>query len=348
MYQSDTEGGIRDGKEAVEIYEKLVAENPDSLALQTGLLETQIEDAASFVDTNRFAEAVPMLQQTVGKIEELSRKNPDNAEAARILAKCLAYLGHSLSWESRQPEAETAMTRAVEITESLAARFPNDTNFRQDLWRIYQIAAGIYDEVDNRRMFELCEKARKVMEETIALDRANAQARHNLALTLSRLGSASSNLGKADESLKYFEQAAAILSELQAKDPLNRAYDHDASSLQTRIGDAKYKRGDLAGSLEAYEKSCAALETQTERDVAHTRALRNLAMAYRNVGWIHRDYIKINTGQARQNHLEAAKKNYRRSLDALTKLASQNALAEFDKKTVEEVRAALEELEKMR
>ena len=50
------------------------------------------------------------------------------------------------------------MTRAVEITESLAARHPNDTNLRQDLWRIYQMASGIYEEVDDARAFELCEK----------------------------------------------------------------------------------------------------------------------------------------------------------------------------------------------
>ena len=61
MFQNDAEGGVRDGKEAVSIYEKLVAENPDSLPLKIALLETQIEDGGSYVDLNRFAEAVPLL-----------------------------------------------------------------------------------------------------------------------------------------------------------------------------------------------------------------------------------------------------------------------------------------------
>lgn len=348
MYQNDVEGGFRDGKEAVQIYEKLVAENPGVLRLQTALLETQIEDAASYVDIAKFAEAIPMLRQTVSRIEELRLSNAGDVETERILAKCLAYLGYSLSWESQQQEAEAEMKRAVEITESLAARFPNDTNFRQDLWKIYQSAAVIYEEIDDAKAFELCEKARKIAEETIALDRANAQARHNLALTLSRLGVSVSNLGKPAEALGYLEQAAAILSELEAKDPLNRGYDSDSSSVHKRIGDAKYKQRDFAGVLEAYEKSRQSLEKQIERDSANTRVLRNLAAIYADIGFVHGDFIKITAGQARQAHLEAAKENYRRALDGLLKTETQKASSETDRKNVEKVRAAITELEQVR
>ena len=54
------------------------------------------------------------------------------------------------------------MTRAIEITESLAARFPNDANYRQNLWRIYQIASGIYEEIDYARMYELATRRGKL------------------------------------------------------------------------------------------------------------------------------------------------------------------------------------------
>jgi hypothetical protein len=64
--------------------------------------------------------------------------------------------------------------------------------------------------------------------------------------------------------------------------------------------------------------------------------------------WVHGDYIKTTTGQARQHHLEAAMVNYRRALDTLLKLEKDKALTEFDRKTLEEVRAAVEELEKNR
>jgi non-specific serine/threonine protein kinase/serine/threonine-protein kinase len=345
MYQNDVEGGMRSGKEAVSIYEKLVTENPRSLPLQTALLETQIEDAAGYVDLSRFAEAIPLLQKAANKIEELRQASPGDAEIERILAKCLTYLGYSLSWESRQPEAEAEMKRAVEITESLAERFPNDTNFRQDLWKIYQAAAVIYEGIDDGRAFELCEKARKIVEATIAIDHGNVQAHHNLAMTFSRLGISASNLGKPDEGLAYLERASVILSELQAKDPLNRGYDSDSSSLYTRIGDAKYKRGDLAGALEAYEKSRGSLEKQIELDPANRRVMRNMALSYRNVGWVHGDYVKSTSGQDRLIHLQWAKENYRRALDIMLNVEAQKALSEFDHKLLEEVQAAIKKLE---
>ncbi|HJU55464.1 MAG TPA: serine/threonine-protein kinase, partial [Pyrinomonadaceae bacterium] len=131
MAQNDIEGGIRDGKEAVQIYENLIAENPDAPALRTAQLETRVEVAISYVDINRFAEAIPLLEQSASEIEALRRGGADDAEPQRILAKCLAYLGFSLSWESRQPEAEAKMNEAVSLAESLAARYPHDANFKQ-------------------------------------------------------------------------------------------------------------------------------------------------------------------------------------------------------------------------
>lgn len=343
---NDTEDGFRDGREALSIYEKLVVENPGSLELQRAFLAMQVEEAASYAELTRFKEAVPLLRQAAGKLEELHRTNAGDAETARIFANCLSYLGFSLSWESRQPEAEQEMTRAVEITESLAARHPNDANFRQDLWRIYQMASGIYEEVDDARAFELCDKARRIAEEAIALDRSNAQARHNLAKTFSRLGTFASNLGKPDEALVYLERIGAILSELQARDPLSRAYDLDSGSLHKRIGDAKYNKKDLAGALDAYEKSRAAIEKRIEHDASDTTAMRNLAFVYSAIGLVHSDYLKNSAGQIRQTHLEAAKANYRRALDTLLKTESLNALTEFDRKNLEEVRTAIEKIEK--
>lgn len=47
----------------------------------------------------------------------------------------------------------------------------------------------------------------------------------------------------------------------------------------------------------------------------------------------------------RLRHVEAAKENYRRTLDALSKAETQNALSEIDRKMREEVRAALQKYE---
>ncbi|MBC7910217.1 MAG: serine/threonine protein kinase [Pyrinomonadaceae bacterium] len=348
MTQSDVEGGFRDSKEALQIYEKLVGEQPESLELQKAFLEAQTEDATSHINRNRFAEAIPPLQQAAGKLEELRRTNPGDTETERILAKCLVSLGLALSWESRQPEAEAEMARAVTIAESLVARFPNDTNLKQDLWKFYESASSIYEEIDDARAFELCEKSRRVVEEIIAADPANAQARHNLSKSFSRLGISASNLGKPVEALGFLKRAMAIVLELQEKDPLNRGYDRDVSALYIRIGVAREKQRDFTGAIAAYQKSAELYEKQLADDAANTIAQRDLAIAHRRAGKVHEEIAKTANLQIRQTHLAAAKENYRQALDALLKAQAQKALPEVNLKLLEEVRTAVEELEKMR
>jgi non-specific serine/threonine protein kinase/serine/threonine-protein kinase len=345
MAQSDVEGGFRDSKEALRIYERLVAERPGSLELQKAFLETQTEDATSYINLSRFAEAIPLLQQAAGKLEELRRTNPDDTEAERILAKCLVSLGVALSWETRQTEAEAEMTRAVTIAESLVARFPNDTTLKLDLWKAYESASSIYEEVDDARAFELCEKSRRVVEEMIAADPANAQARHNLSKSFSRLGISASNIGKPVEALGYLERAMSIVIELQEKDPLNRGYDRDVSALYIRIGVAREKQRDLPGAVAAFGKSAELYEKQLAGDAANTILVRDLAIAYRHAGLVHKELAKTTNGQNRQTHLAAEKENYRRALDALLKAQAQKALPEVNRKLLEEVRKDIEELE---
>ncbi|HEX8737593.1 MAG TPA: protein kinase [Pyrinomonadaceae bacterium] len=348
MAQSDVEGGFRDGKEALQIYERLVAENPGSLELQRALLETRIEEAASYSSLNRDAEAIPLLQQAAGKIEELRRTNPDDTETGRIFAKCLAALGLALSWESRQPEAEAEMARAVAIAESVVARFPNDTNLKLELWKVYDTASSIYEQIDDARAFELSEKARKTVEEIIAADPADAQARHNLSKTFSRLGVSASNLGKHVEAIGLLERAMAIVLELQEKDRLNRGYDRDVIVLYTRIGLARMKERDFASALAAFQKSAELYEKQLANDAANTTVLRDSAIAYRHAGLAHKELAKTTNPQARQTHLAGEKENYQRALDALLKAQAQKALPEYSRKLIETYRKDIAELEKIR
>lgn len=347
MSQNDIEGGMRDGKESVQVYENLVAENPGSGALRTALHETRVEIAVSYAGISRFTEAIAMLEQTARELEALSREGGDNPEVHKNLAHCLSYLGFALSWESRQPEAEEKMKHAVSLAESLVARHPHDANFKQDLWRTYQTAAVIYEEIDNARMFELADKARKIAEETVAADSANAQARYNLARTYARLGTALALLKKADEAIACMEKAAAIYRELMDKDPLNRGYDSDAGALQTKLGDARWQQRDYPAAFAAYERGVAMYEKKMEEDPADMRALRNLATTLSSAGSIHAELVETTDTQTRQTHLAAAKEHFGRALDLMRKAQAQNTLPEWDLKNMNEMRANLEKLEKM-
>jgi tetratricopeptide (TPR) repeat protein len=289
MARDDAKGGSRDGDEAVQIYEGLVSEQPGALALQRAALGTQIDYAAGDMTLGRFNAAIPRLQQAVVKLEALRRQHPDEVESERILAQCLASLGLALSWDTRQPEAEAQTARATALAESLVARAPNEMNLKQDLWKVYDSAASIYEEIDDARGFELSEKSRRVAEEVVAADWANAQARRNLSKSFSRLGISAANLGRPDEAIAHLERALAIILELQEKDPLNTDYGRDLRVLYVRLGVTQSKQRDFRAALMAFERSVAIFEGQLAGDAANTILLPDIAMAYQHAGNAHKE-----------------------------------------------------------
>ncbi len=346
MAQSDVDGGFRDSNEALRIYEELTAKNPETLELQRALSETEVENANSYINLSKFAQAIEPLKQTAVKLETLRKAHPDDVETERILARCLSSLGLALSWETRQAEAEVEMARAVTLSETLVARSPNDTNLKQELWKTYESASSIFEEVDDARAFELCDKSRRVVEEIIAVDRANAQARHNLSKSLSRLGISASNLDKPVEALGFLDRAMKIVLELQERDPLNRGYDRDLGALYIRIGVARTKLPDLPGAIAAYQKSAEYYEKLLAADAANTIAVRDIAIAYQRAGAVHEQIAKTSDPETRKTQFVAAKEKYQLALNALVKADSQKALPDVNRKLLDEVRRDVEEFEK--
>jgi tetratricopeptide (TPR) repeat protein/tRNA A-37 threonylcarbamoyl transferase component Bud32 len=346
MAQSDVDGGFRDSNEALQIYEELTAKNPETLELQRALCETQVENANSYINLSKFARAIEPLKRTALKLEALCKAHPDDVETQRILARCLSSLGLALSWETRQPEAEAEMTRAVTLSEALVARSPNDTNLKQELWKTYESASSIFEEIDDARAFELCDKSRRVVEEIIAADRANTQARHNLSKSLSRLGISASNLDKPVDALGFLDRAMKVVLELQERDPLNRGYDRDLGALYIRIGVARTKLPDLPGAISAYQQSAEYYEKLLAADAANTIAVRDIAIAYQRAGAVHEEIAKTSDPETRKTQFVAAKENYKLALNALVKADTQKALPEVNRKLLDEVRRDVEELEK--
>ena len=346
MAQSDVDGGFGDVREALQLYEKLVAEQPNSLPLRRALLETQVEEGTMYVNLSRDAEAVPLLQRAAADIDALHREHQADAETARVLVRCLTSLGLALSWNNRQREAEAEMARAVTLAEALVARSPNDTNLKQELWKVYESAAGIREEIDDAQAFEWCDKSRRVAEEIIAADPANAQGRHNLSKSYSRLGISAANLGRLDEAVDYLERTKAIILQLQEKDPLNRGYDRDLSAVHIRLGVTRGKQRDFAASLAAHLTAAELYERQLANDPANTICLRDSAIAYRHAGVAHKELAQTSDPEARRQHVMAEKENYERALNALLKAQAVKALPEATLHLVGTLRKDIAELER--
>jgi hypothetical protein len=107
------------------------------------------------------------------------------------------------------------------------------------------------------------------------------------------------------------------------------------------IGEGKYKRRDLSGALGEFEKAAAIYQKLYAADQANFEALRDIAGIRKSIALVHDDLARAASGEKRNALLQIAKGNYQQALDVLLKLQSKNALAEFDRKFLEEMQDAV-------
>lgn len=323
--QSDMSGALRESDEALKIYEILLSERTDSDELQTANLEMQIERAQIYSQNNQYGEAIPLFQKTAAALENF---DANRQETRRLLARVYSLWGNALSWDGKQPEAESVMTKATTIADGLAVDYADDAQIQQSVWRVYMLASSIYESIDDGAAKSFTEKALRTVEKSVAADAANTQARFNLARTLSRLGSVSTKLNEISGAVSYLEKAEKLLLELRAAEPNNSAYQKDLGNLYTRFGDARQKQKNLSGALQAFQKSAEFYETLALADEKNTVVRRDAAQSLKSIGEI---YLQL-------KETEKARENFQKALDILDRLAKQNSLAEFDKKLLADVK----------
>lgn len=340
----DFSGSIKDSEAALELYEKLVLLQPDSSDLRFESAEAHIDIAFTHRQNNQFAKALPHLQQALLSLEELGRKNPADPEILRLAGRGYSELGISLSWADRQQEGEAELAKAVALHEPLVEKYPNDVIMRQALWNTYVQSSSLYEEADPALSREFALKALRLIEETVQMDRFNMQARQNLAANYSKLAASAINFKKLDEAVLFCEKAVALLTELEQGAPKNLTYKRSLGLAYFRLGDARREQGNPTGALEAFEKSVVLFESLAAADANNTLVRRDAAQAYKNIGYVYQDFAGKETGDKRKADLQNALENYRRALEILLSLETRNALAEFDRKFLEEMKSKVENL----
>ncbi|HLL72168.1 MAG TPA: protein kinase [Pyrinomonadaceae bacterium] len=338
---SDVSAALADSAQALELYDRLIAERPDSLELRLAAAEAQIDLGNIYYFNDQVAETYPPVNKALATLETLRQAHPENVEVQRLLGRGYTLLATTLRWDGKVKEGEAEMAKAFAIGESLAGKYPHDTVLKQGLLNTYLQASQIYQEVDDARSFEILLKALRVAEDSVRNDAANTQARQNLAKTYSLLGNIAVRLKKLDDAVFYLDRSAATFAELEKIEPKNRTYKHDIGRVLMFLGQAKHGRRDFTGALASYDKAVALFEDDVRADPKNLFPLRKLASVHTYIGDTHHALAQTTNGQTRQTHLRTAKENHQRALDIFLQLQTQNALAEEDRKYLEELRAAL-------
>lgn len=342
-WTSEVTGALGESKKALEIYEKLIIERPESLEVGIATAEAQLDLATIHYFNDQSAEVYPPLRRALASLEKFRQMAPEHTEVLRLLGRAHCDLAMTLFWDGKQKEGEAEMEKAFAISKPLAASHPRDNVLRQALLYNYLQASQLFEDDNPARSFEILQEALSVARESVANDAANLQARQNLAKTFSMLGVIALRLQKFDDASSHLEKSFAAFAELEKLDPKNRTYKHDIGRVLMYLGQAQHNRKNFADALTSYEKARALFADDAQADPKNLFPVRKLAILHSYIAET-RDEVSKTIGAAdRDNHLKAAKENYRSALELFAKLKAQGALTEKDREFVEKLQVAVKQ-----
>lgn len=320
---------------AMAMYDRLLEQYPDQYPLKFAVAETNYDMARNISTLKRYGESLPFFERSITIFERLLADDPDNIEVIKRLGECRSDLANSLSWNEQQAEAELETARAIEILEAAAARHQLDVTIRRELWFAYWLASSTFEDQDDARSLEYAQKALAIAEASVRDDGANVRARQLLSKSLSTLGQALINTGRAREAIERLEASRKVLEEIIENRSTNDGLRHDLATVLMRLGAAKFEQKRFDAALVDFEAAAAAHHEVLRRVPGDTRTKRNLASTYESIA---ETQEKLGGAKA------ALRERYQMVLDLLLDLDSQNALGEYDRKFLDQTRVTLQKL----
>lgn len=331
LAQGQTNIALYESDNAQSIYRELLDGETGSADTLLLFLAQQIDHAQIYSINNQYEKAIPMYESVLSRLETMDLSD---RTSARLAAMGRAYLSNSLSWDSRQAEAEAENERAIELAEILRQRYPRDAEIQGAVFNVYQLASSTFEGIKNAVSLTYAEKAASAAQTAVDIDPADLQARLFLAKSQSRLGIVLALNGRVGESVSRLSEAEKGLLALIEREPRNTIYLDDLGSLYIRFGDVEKARGDLAATLDAYKKAVQICERMVAVDNGNLVAQRDLAQALKSVG----------VTENKLGMKSEARASLKRASDIVKILRENNALGKWDEKIFAEMDKLLSEI----
>jgi len=330
-WTSDVTGALRDNETASEIYRALLRAEPESIELQLAAAEMQMELATIHYFNDQIAAVYAPLRDALAVLEGIRAAAPSQVEVLRLLGRGRTLLGMTLAFDNQLSQGEAELEQAFAINKALVAQHPRDSILRQGLLHTYLQSSQLYEDKTPERSFTLLNEARQIVEESVAKDPADNQAREHLAKTYSKLGLIAVQGREIDQAVRYLEKAAATFAELERLEPKNTTHKHDIGSTLMYLGQARQQRQDFSGALAEFEQAAALFASDVQADSKNIFALRKVATVHSYMGAAHREKAHAGVAFERSAQLASAKRAYEKAADVFLQLDTLQALTERDR-----------------
>jgi serine/threonine protein kinase/Tfp pilus assembly protein PilF len=138
--------------------------------------------------------------------------------------------------------------------------------------------------------------------------------RDDLALTYSKIGTLSDEIGSTSDAIEAHEKALALFRKLVEAAPQETDYQRRLAMCQNNMALTLRRAGRVAEAHEAYREAIA-LQRDLTRNAESTEAASDLALSYTNLGLL----------QTETNEMEAASESFREAIHLQEQIIANNA-----------------------
>ncbi len=255
---------------AIAVGEALVAKDPSNPKYQRDLARVYVYAGDAMLFFGGYAEEVRLDRKALKILEALAEKDLTN-ELRRHLALCLQRLGTTLEYwgeslqeqhkdtseiDAKYREAIASHLKVLELVESLLKDEPQNAAFVRYLGSANMNVGGALSRAgDGKAGLPYLQKAFAIMTAIAARDRANLEARLDVAEAEEYLGIGHEAAGDPSAALQHYRQCLTLLESGTHADRMNVELQRQAIRVRKAVGDLSLKTGDLPAALRSYAEA---------------------------------------------------------------------------------------------
>ena len=329
----DAEQALKHHTRSLDIREDLLKRNPNSalaardVSVSLNKLGDLLVQRGQPGDTEQ---ALKHYTRSLEISEDLLKRNPNSALAARDVSISLERFGNLLAQRGQPGDAEQALThytRCLDIREDLRKRNPDSAHAARDVYvsldRLGNLLAHRGQPGDIEQVLKYYTRSLEINEDLRKRNPGSAHAARDVSVSLEKLGDLLRQRGQpgdAEQALKHHTRSLDIREDLLKRNPNSALATRDVSVSLEKLGNLLAQRGqpgDTEQALTHYTRSLEISEDLLKRNPNSALAARDVSVSLGKLG-----ALLVQRGQP--GDAEQALTHYTRELEINEDLLKRN------------------------
>jgi hypothetical protein len=251
-----TSEAIRAHQQAITLWQRLAAAEPNTLEHQRRLASSKNNLALALRRAGRMAEARQANLEAIDLQTELVRRSFDESLLGE-LAVSHGNLGLLLCETGKGGEAERCFREAIRLQEQLVRAAPADAQRRLNLAVTYNNLSSLFVDSDVEQARDCYESALGQLRQAVALEPGQADIVRKLASTQNNLASLQSRQGAYQEAANSYEEAIRSQRILVDSAPNHNGHRRDLAVTLNNFGLAQSRLQKSGQAEQAFRESLA-------------------------------------------------------------------------------------------